>query len=153
MVRELVGLPVTERTREPNCARTGWEESSLNKVVMLWSDTRFQRKLRLSRPLFHALVRNLTRSGAIWDNDNKFTPEDQKVPAYFKVAVALYHLAYGGSWEQTADASGLGESTVRKYMDQVTAGINSDAIRPFYMGEKPSPEVTAQVTFEHGLPS
>ena len=84
------------QARAQNEDRVGWEKSSLYRVVWKYSDKGFQRRLRLSRPLFHALVRNLTRSGWVTSNDSKYTPEDKKMPAEAKVAIALFHLAYGG---------------------------------------------------------
>jgi hypothetical protein len=76
------------------------------------------------------VVKTLKESGAVKDNmcrNSKF-----HVPVWFKVAVAVHHLAYGGTFYQTAGHSGLASSTVRSYVYEVCKGIFL-ALRPFFM--------------------
>eukprot|EP00951_Prasinocladus_malaysianus_P037107 scaffold395992_cov48-Prasinocladus_malaysianus.AAC.2 len=117
-------------SRRPNLARTGWAGSSLYLVVTQWDDDAFRRVLRLSRAAFDMTWRKLRDSGQV--RDNMCNAAKYKIPAWFKVAVCLHHLAHGGTWYQTAAAVGLADSTCRAYTYSVCRAIFF-VLRPIFM--------------------
>ena len=73
--------------------------------------------------------------------DNQCHNPKHRVPAWFKVATAIFHLAHGGTWFQTGFVAGVSETTAHRYTAQTCEGI-IDVIRPIYM-RKPTPAEAA----------
>ena len=73
--------------------------------------------------------------------DNQCQTARNRVPAWFKVAVALHHLAHGGTWNQTAGHARMATMTVMNYTYEVCRGIFF-VLRPIFM-HPPTPEEVA----------
>eukprot|EP00873_Tetraselmis_striata_P018353 jgi/Tetstr1/438617/TSEL_027168.t1 len=118
-------------TRRPNLERAGWFGSTLYVIVKNWDSTNFRSALRLPREAFDMVVNKLQISGAV--TDNECHNQRYRVPAWFKVATAVYHMAYGGgSLFQTACAAGVAMYTVHCYLHDVCRGIFIE-LRPIFM--------------------
>ena len=133
-------IPLLERG--PNLPRVGWEASPLNHGLQHWPDSEFKKRLRLSRPVFQLMVHMLKAAGYV--ADNKCRNQMYLLTAEFKVAVALMHLAYGGTWWQTGFSAGISAELAEFYTKQVCQGI-VDLLRPMYMPGKPTPEQAQEV--------
>ena len=124
----VAATPLT--TRGPSVPRVGWQASPLNHAIDNWDDAEFIKRLRVSRDVFEAIVSNLTASGHV--RDNRCNNPKFRVPARFKCAVGLLHLAHGGSWWQTGFAAGISEAAAYNYTVSFCSGV-IDVLREQYM--------------------
>ena len=127
--------------RGPDVPRKSWKDSSIYQAIHEWPDREWQKHFRLKRPVFNYLVQKLVSNACIADNICR--SQKRQITAEFKVAVAIFHLAHGGTWFQTAMAAGISADTVRMYTRSVCEGI-VEFIRPEYM-RKPTPEELVEV--------
>jgi len=115
----------------------GWEKSPLWHALVNWPDSEFEKRLRLKRVVFDGMVTKLVAAGAIRSNacQNSF----HRVPASFKVAVAIYHCAHGGTWFTTGFVAGISDSLASMYTKEVCTGI-AEVLGPEYMRPPSSKE-------------
>ena len=132
---------IGQRERGPNIPRKTWRGSAIYQAIHEWPDLEWQKHFRLKREVFNYLVQQLKESG--WVKDNECRARDRQITTEFKVAVAIFHMAHGGSWFQTGMASGISADAVREYTTAVCEGI-VEVIRPQYM-RKPTTEELVEV--------
>ncbi len=127
------------------------EHSTISLVVQHWPDRQFRDKFRVSRAVFNAIVEGVSHRVT----DSECLNPALRAPASFKVAVCLYHLAHGGSFVNTADAAGIGVSTVHKYVTEVCTAIVTGPLRRKYV-RLPTVEerelVREQFALRRGIP-
>ena len=134
-------IKVPFRPRAPDVPRKTWTQSAIYQAMHEWPDHEWQKHFRLKRPVFKYLAQQLRQTG--WIKDNECITVSRQIPVDFKVAVAIFHLAQGGSWFQTAMAAGISSDTVREYTREVCEGI-VEVIKPQCM-RKPTPEELVEV--------
>jgi hypothetical protein len=105
----------------PDLPRVGWDNSPLYHALRNWPNSEFKKRLRLSRPVFNMIVEKLTVAGCV--KDNRCLRTDRQVTAEFKIAVAIMHLAHGGTWWQTGFSAGISPETAELYTKQVCEAI------------------------------
>lgn len=135
------------KRREVKRADGGWEGSTLNGYVESGDEATYKKKFRCSKANFDFIVQELSTAGYVVDN--KCRSKKLRMTARFKVAVCLYYLAHRGSEvEPTADVASVGESTVRLYLRQFSAGVLK-VLRPHFMpATKPTAERIRRVRSE-----
>ncbi len=82
-------------------------------------------------------------SASVQDSIHPLTGRVQQTRE-FKVAVALYPLGHGGTWQMTAKTCAIGISTAKGYMQKVVAAVITHG-KPWYMPGKPSRDSLLQV--------
>jgi hypothetical protein len=109
----------------------GWKGSTLSGYLTC-SDAVYAKNFRVTRGTFDVLLKQLQDGGYCLDNAHKMTPMAKRQTGRFKLAVALYFFAQGTGWKAAADCASLGESTVKKYVEEFIDGTFV-ALRPIYM--------------------
>ena len=128
--------------RGADIPRVGWDSSPLYHALRNWPNSEFKKRLRLSRPVFNMIVDKLVAAGCV--KDNKCSRTDRHVTAEFKVAVAIMHLAHGGTWWQTGFSAGIAPDTAEFYTKEVCQAI-IQVLKPEYMPGKPTPEEAEEI--------
>jgi len=112
----------------------GWRGSTIGGYLYEGDTITFRKIFRMDRANFKRLVDELRASGHI--KDSKPHNPALAVTAEFKVAVCLYVMAHGATRRFAADAAGLGESTVRIYLEDFCTAVLS-VLKPKYMPSRP----------------
>ena len=135
----------------------GWKGSTLYGYVQDGDDQTYRHNFRCLRDTFHNhVLKPLVESGYI--RDNECADPAKRVTAVFKVAVCLYFMAHAkGTVKLAADPAGLGESTVREYLDAFVLGTLR-CLKPIYMPSTPrSPAhleaVRSEFAARRGIPN
>ncbi len=98
-----------------------------------WDDPEFKLNLHMSHGTFLHIVKSL--EGSLRDSVNPLTGQ-VRVMKEFKVAVGLYHLGHGGTWQSTSNVCGIGISTSRSYVKLFVAAVVA-VLKPLNMPGKP----------------
>ena len=93
-------------------------------------DAEFKSMFRLSRPVFMALVHDLSQ----WLKHGKSRNPKKNVPAEMKIGIALYYMAHGGDGVNLGTVSDLTSSTALKYLHR-TAYLIVAHLGPKWMGK------------------
>jgi len=113
----------------------GWWNSTLYSYAFLGDDITCQHNFRMNRATME-LTHNLL-SSAGYLQDNTCRSPNLRVPGFFKLSVCLYYMAHGrGLAKVVADCGSLGESTVRKYIQEFCDGVFV-VLKPIYMPMTP----------------
>jgi hypothetical protein len=134
----------------------GWRASTLNGYLVHGNDAVYRKNFRVTKHTFHTLIGQLQRGGYCKDNQKNHDPGKQQT-GRFKLATSLYFFGQGTGWKAAADCASLGESTVKKYVDEFIDGA-FDALRPIYMPKTPPSSATltairAEFAARRGVPN
>lgn len=88
-------------------------------VVPLFSDERFQKKFRVSRPTFQILVNEL--GATIGKSDTQMR---RCIPVGKRIAICLFVLKTNSNMDMIADLFGVGRSTVAALMSEFCDAVN-----------------------------
>ena len=99
----------------------GWMGSTLNGYVVSGDEQTYQKKFRMSRASFNELAVKLESAGYL--TTNMCHDKAMRIPTAFKLAACLYFLAHGCSVPVGADVAGIGESTLRGYLQRFALGV------------------------------
>lgn len=91
--------------RAPRRKRIGWQNSQLYVALQAWDEEGFQRKFRLTREAFNMVCRELEAAGTV--QPNRCRAQKYRVTVEYKVAVAIYFLAHGCSFQVMEEVTGL----------------------------------------------
>ena len=111
--------PLMFNIREDPSGANNPNSSAIQSMIETGYDREFKKIFRLSRPVFEALVNDLSefmKDGRSWNTRQIVTLE-------VKVSIALYFMAHGGNGITLGHASGLKNNTALKYLHQVSGLI------------------------------
>ena len=137
LAAELSGFVKKKRRRftRPECMVSSYVYSEA------WRDCNvFRLRMRMSYPTFVDIVAGLSQAipHSYCGITGKLLQSRE-----IKVAVGLWHLAHGGTFGQTADAAGIGESTARLYTQQFCRAV-INVMKPTWMPGKPDADRLAR---------
>jgi hypothetical protein len=100
-------------------------QSTIAGYVQYGDDLTYQKNFAMTRSQLHTASAELDRHGFLTSSTSS-NPQKQ-LPSVFKFAVCMYVVAQGGGgkslWKPAADAAGLGESTVRGWVEEWGRGV------------------------------
>ena len=105
-------------------------DCDIMKTIDTGNDEEFRSMFRVSRPVFSALVTELSQ----YLRNGRSRNRRQNVSAEMKLGIALYYMAHGGSGKHLSSASGLKKCTALKYLYQVSKLICTK-LSPKFMGD------------------
>lgn len=88
------------RGRIRNSTTNEISKANILRVIKDGSDTDFKDMFRLSRPVFLALLHDLSP----WLKDGRSRNSRKNVPAEMKIGIALYYMAHGGDGKNLVNA-------------------------------------------------
>ena len=142
------------RGRRRRVERCRWSESTLQKYLE-GDEKTFKKNFRMSKESVELIASELSGGGYL--KTNTCRDPRQRITGVFKVAACLYLFAHGTSMKVTGDVAGLGESTVRSYVQAFCLGVMR-VLKPKYMpGKAPSAEflegIRGQFAARRGVPN
>jgi hypothetical protein len=133
----------------------GWWQSTLYSYAYYGDEQTCQENFRMNRVTMAHIHSTLAAKGYL--KDNTCRDPQKRVPGFFKLAICLYFMAHGRALAKVVgDCGSMGESTVRKYMDDFCDGVFA-VLQPIYMPRTPPPpervqEIRANFAARRGVP-
>jgi hypothetical protein len=104
--------------RDANSTTNEISKAKILRVIKNGADAEFKSMFRLSRPVFMALVHDLSP----WLKHGKSRNSKKTVPAEMRIGIALYYyMAHGGDGVNLGTVSDLTSSTALKYLHRISS--------------------------------